>query len=123
MNRLLDPRQRRLPTQHFQRLKQRRRILPAANRDANGLKHLSRLDSQFLRGSAESLIQRIVLEFNIRQHFARSRENLQRHGQVSLLRDQLGRIVGRQLVDKEEIGRSEHVAQQLDALPDQRRDP
>jgi hypothetical protein len=38
------------------------------------------------------------------------------------LRNQLGGIVGRELVEKEKIGGVDGVAQQLDALADERRD-
>ena len=44
------------------------------------------------------------------------------HRGVALLGDQLGGVVGRQFVGEEEIGRGQHIAQQLDALLDQRRD-
>ena len=46
------------------------------------------------------------------QNFARACERRQRHGAIALLRNQLGRIVGRQFVDEEEIGDRGHVAQQ-----------
>ena len=80
------------------------------------------LNSQLLSSGAESLIQRIVFELDVGQHIARAREDLQRHRHVSLLRDEFGGIVGRQLIDEEEVGGGEHVAQQLDALANQRRD-
>jgi hypothetical protein len=45
-----------------------------------------------------------------------------RHGGVPLLRNELGRIVGRQFVHQEKIGSGEDVAQKLDALADERSD-
>ena len=54
------------PAQDFQRFKQRRGVLATANRYADGLKHLPGLHSQLLSGGAESLIQRIVFEFDVR---------------------------------------------------------
>ena len=48
--RLPDSGQRGLFPQHFQRFKQRRRVLAAAHGDADGLKHLSGLYAKFLSG-------------------------------------------------------------------------
>ena len=50
---LLNPRQSGLLPQHFQRLKQRRGVFAAADRDADGLEDLPGLDSQFLGSGAE----------------------------------------------------------------------
>jgi len=122
-DRLLNACESSLPPQHFKRLEQRWRVFPAADCDADRLKHLSCFHSQFLRGGAQGLIQRVVFELDIRQHFAGSREDPRCHCRVSLLRDEFRRIVGRELVYEEEIGGGEHVAQQLDALADQGRDP
>ena len=62
----------------------------------------------------------VVFEFDIRQHFLRALQNFQCHGRVAFLRDQFGWIVGRQLIDEEKIGSGKHVAQQSDALADER---
>ncbi len=63
-----------------------------------------------------------MLEFDGRQHFVRPLQGLLRHVRVSLLRDEFDCVVGRQLIDEEEIGGGEHLAQQLDALTDERGD-
>ena len=44
------------------------------------------------------------------------------HGGVALLGDQLGAVVGRKLVREEEVGHGLHVAQELHALLNERRD-
>ncbi len=62
LKRSLDPLQRRPPPQHLRRLKQRRRIPAPADGNPNGLKHLSRLHSEFLCGGAPGLIGRALLE-------------------------------------------------------------
>ena len=49
-------------------------------------------------------------------------QRFQGHGGIALLGDQFRRIVGRELIDKEKVGGGKHVAQQLDAFPNQRRD-
>jgi hypothetical protein len=41
---------------------------------------------------------------------------------VALLRDQLGGVVGRELIDEEEIGGGDGIAQELDAFADERGD-
>lgn len=64
-DRLLDSRQRGLPTQHLERLKQGRSIFSPANGYANRLKHLARFDSELLGSRAQALIQRIVFEFDV----------------------------------------------------------
>ena len=122
MQSLADAGERGFSSQHLQRFKQRRGILSSADGYANRLKHLAGFHSQLLGGGAQSLIQWIMLELNLRQHFACACKNFLRHGCVSLLRDQFGRIIGWQLVDEEEVSGGEHVAQQLDALADERRD-
>src|SRR5271169_808879 len=66
---LFDARQRGLPSQDFQRLEQRRGVLAAADGDANGLEHLSRFDAEIQGSRAQGLIERVVFEFDIRQHF------------------------------------------------------
>jgi hypothetical protein len=62
LKRSLDPLQHRPPPQHLRHLKQRRRSLAPADGNPNGLKHLSRLHSEFLCGGAPGLIERVVLE-------------------------------------------------------------
>ena len=73
---LLNSLQRSFLSQNFQRFKQRRRILAAANSYADGLEHLSRLHSQLLSGGAQSLIQRIVFELDFGQNFLRASSEL-----------------------------------------------
>src|ERR1700733_2322426 len=68
LERLIDARERRPPSQHFQRFKQWRGVLATADGYTNRLEHLSGFHSQFLSGSAEGLIQRVVLELRIGQH-------------------------------------------------------
>ena len=89
--------------QHRQRLEQWRSILAAADRDADWLEHLTGLNSQLLCGSSQGLIERIVREVNLGKNLLRLVQNFQRHRCVSLLRYQLSRIIGRQLVYKEEV--------------------
>src|SRR5581483_5455213 len=119
VDRLVNPRQRLLPPEHFQGFEQGRRVLAAADGYADRLKHLSWLDAQLLGGGAERLVERVVFEFRVGQHIPRARENLYGHLGVAFLRNQFRRIVRREFVHKEEVGHSEHVAEQLDTLPDQ----
>src|ERR1039458_2690139 len=119
---LIDSRQRTLPSQDLERLKQRWGVLAPADGHSDRLKHLSRFKADFLRDRTEGLIQRVVAEFRLRENFSSAGKNSERHGGVTLLRDQLGRVVGRELIHKEEVGGSKNVAQKFDALTDQRSD-
>ena len=53
----VDPLERGLATQHFQRLKQRRGDFTAAHRDANRLEHLAGFDFQPLRARSQRRVQ------------------------------------------------------------------
>ena len=70
LDRLTDALEAGFPSENCQGFKKRRRVLPTADGDSDRLKHLSRLYSQLLSGSSESMIQRIVSELRIRQHVA-----------------------------------------------------
>ena len=56
------------------------------------------------------------------EHLLRVLEDASGQRGIALLRDQLGRVVGRELVEEEEVGGGDGIAQQLDALADERRD-
>src|ERR1051325_11179599 len=71
LQRLRDPFQAGFFPQHFHGFEQRRSIFPAADGDADRLEHLTGLQSQLLRGGTQGLVERIVLELDSRQHFAR----------------------------------------------------
>src|SRR5581483_4861303 len=119
LDRLTNSPQSSLSTQYFERLKQRRRVLAAANCHPNGLKHLARFDAEFLRSPAKRVIERVMLEVGVREQVARAFQNSVRHGLVALLWNQFGEVIRSQLIHKKEIGHGEDVAQQLDPLPDQ----
>src|ERR1700746_164303 len=87
-----------LPSQHLERLKQRWGILPAADRNADWLEHLAGLDPEFLRGCTQSLVERVVLEFYVRQHLARFLEHPLGHRSVAFLGNQFSRIIRWQLI-------------------------
>ena len=76
LHRLLDPCQRRFPSQHLQRLKQRRGVLASADGYSNGLKHLPGFQAEFLGGGAQGLVERVVLELRLRQDFTGSGQRL-----------------------------------------------
>ena len=117
----LDPPQRRLLPEHFQGFKQWRSILAAAYGYADGLKHLSGFESEFLGSGAQRLIQGIVSELHVGENGMCLLQGLLCHGGIPFLRNQFGRIVRRQLIDKEEIRGGQDVAQQLDSFADQGR--
>src|SRR5207302_4154134 len=71
LNGLIDPLEAGIPAQHHHGLKQRRGILPAAYRDANGLEHLAGFHSQTGGRGAQRLFERLVTEFDRRQNLAR----------------------------------------------------
>src|ERR1700675_3009998 len=70
LNGLLNSPQGGFPSQHFQGLKQWRSILPSADGHSDGLEHLSGFYAHLLRSSAEVLVQGVVFEFSLRQHFS-----------------------------------------------------
>src|SRR5579864_4407639 len=119
---LVDSSQHPVLAQHRERFKQRRGILATADRDTYGLKHLSGFDAQLLRRRAQSVVERVVSEFSLSQRFAGFVQYTPSHRRVPFLRDEFGGIVCRKLIDKEKVGRSENIPQQLDALTDQGRD-
>jgi len=86
------------------------------------LKHLSGFYAYLPGRGAEGLVQGVVFEFSFRQHFSGAGQNYERHGDVSLLRNEFGWVVGRELIHKEKVGGGENVAQKLDALADERGD-
>ena len=57
---LPDTRERLFFAEHFQSFEQRRRIFLSTDCDANRLEHLPSLETEFLRGGAQRLIQRIM---------------------------------------------------------------
>ena len=103
--------------------KERRRVLAPADGDPDGLEHGAGLEAERRGGLAQSFVQRIVVEGGRGQNLLRGLEaRRQRHRRIALLRDQLGGIVGRELIEKEEVRGADGIAQQLDALANQRRD-
>src|SRR5437762_8308141 len=62
---LLNSAQCRLFPQNLQSFEQWRRILAAADGDANWLEHLSGFQTEFLSRCPEGLVQRIMLEFDV----------------------------------------------------------
>src|SRR5262249_24306596 len=60
--RLADAGQRYILSQHLHSFKQRRGVLAAAHSHADGLKHLSGLESEFLRGGAQSVVKWVVFK-------------------------------------------------------------
>ena len=109
LNRLIDSLQRCFLPENLQRLKQRGCILASANSDTNRLKHLPCFYAHRLGGGAESLVQRIVFEFRLRQNFPSAGQDFERHGGIALLRDEFGGVVGRKLViiNEKKVGGSE----------------
>ena len=69
VNGLVDACQGCVPAEDFQSLKQGWGTLTAAHGHADGLKHLSRLDSHLLGGAAEGLVQRVMFELGLCQQF------------------------------------------------------
>jgi len=111
-----------LSSQHRHGFKERWRVFASADSDADGLKGLPGLETEFIRGRAQSCVERIVIEIRCRQHLLCGFEHAYGHRRIALLRNQFGGIVGRELRQKEEIGGGDGFAQQLDALADERRD-
>ena len=102
--------------------KQRRSILAPADGHADGLEHGAGLHAEGGGGVAERLFQRIVIEGRCGQHLLRMLQDAAGERGVALLRNQLGGVVRRELVDKEKIGGGDGLAQERDALADERRD-
>ncbi len=64
-----------------------------------------------------------MIERNCGENLLRGLENAQGHGRIATFwRDQLRGIVGSELVEEEKVGGGDGIAQQLDALADERRD-
>ena len=102
--------------------KERRRVFASADGDADGLEHGTGLEAERRGGCAQSLLQRIVVEGGCRRDLLGVLKDPAGQGGIALLRDQLGGVVGRELVDEEEVGGGDGFAEQLDALADERRD-
>ncbi len=71
---------------------------------------------------AQCLVERIVIESGRGKDLPGVLEDAAGQGGIALLRNQLGRVVGRELGDKEKVGGGDGIAQQLDALADERGD-
>jgi len=112
-----------LAANHDQAFKERRRILASADGDADRLKHRPGLQAQISGCRAQCMIQRVVIEAGCGKNFLSVLEDAARHRRIAALgRNQLGWIVGRQFLYKEEIGGGRSFAEQFDALPDKRSD-
>src|SRR5438270_3999136 len=117
--RILDSEQARFFSQNLQGLKQWRSILAAAYGYADRLEHLSGFEAKLLGSGAQSLIQGIVFEIHLGKNGLCLLEGLLCHGSIAFLRNQFGRIIGQQLIDKEKICGGQDVTQQLDSFADQ----
>ncbi len=74
-------------------------------------------------GGAESLVERVVIEGDAGEDFQRVLEDAAGHGGIATLRrDQLGWVVGGELIEEEEVGGGDGFAEELDALADERGD-
>ncbi len=94
-----------LAAEHNHGFKKRRRVLAPANGDPDGLKHRTGLESERSGGLAQRLIERIVIERRCGQDLLGMLQDFARKsGIASLGRDQLGGVVGSELVEKEEVG-------------------
>ncbi len=71
---------------------------------------------------AQCLVQRIVIESGCGEDLFCLLQDAVRQGCIALLRNQVGRVIRRQLGKKEKIGGGDSIAQELDALADQRGD-
>ncbi len=63
-----------------------------------------------------------MIEVRPGQNFLSMFEDAESHSSISLLRNQLGGVVGRELVEEEEVGGGGGIAEELDALADERGD-
>jgi hypothetical protein len=102
--------------------KERGRVFAAADGDADGLKGLPGLQTKLRGCCSKSLVERIVIEVDGGEEFKSVLEDAAAESGVALLRDELGGVVGRELIDEEEIGGGDGVAQELDAFADERGD-
>src|SRR3984957_18429853 len=111
-----------LAAEHNHGFKQRRCILAPTDCNPDGLEHRPGLEAERGGGFAKRLFKRIVIERGCRQRLLRSLEHTQGQRGVPFLRDQLGWVIGRKLIDEKEIGGGDGFAQQPDALVYERRD-
>ncbi len=102
--------------------KERRRVFTSADGDADGLEGLPGLQTQARGCGSKSLVERIVVERGCGEDFQRVLEDSAGEGGVALLRDQLGGVVRRELGEEEEVGGGDGIAQELDALANERGD-
>jgi hypothetical protein len=119
---LVDSGERGVAAEDFQGFEKRRGVLASTDGDADGLKHLPSFDAEFLSGSAQNLVERIVLEFGVGENLFGFLENVGGHGGVAFLRNKLGGIIRRESIDEKEVGGGEDVAEKFDALANERRD-
>ena len=119
---LADASEAELATEDGHGFKERRRVFSSADCDPDGLEHGTSLESERSGGSAKGLVQRIVIEKGRRKDFKRVLKNAASESGIALLGDQVGRVVGSELGQEEEIGRRNSVAQELDALANERGD-
>ena len=102
--------------------KQRRRVFASADGDADGLKHGAGLQTQMRSGGSQCLVERIMIEGDCGEDFLGVLKNAQGESGIAFLRDQVGWVVGREFFDEEEVGGGDGIAQQLDALANERGD-
>ena len=87
-----------LAAEHGHGFKERRRVFASADGDADGLKHWPGFETKLSGGRAQRLVERIVIESGCGENLLRGLEDAEgESGIAALRRDQLGRVVGREL--------------------------
>ena len=111
----MDTADARFAAQRFERPEQRRRGFAPADRDANGLEHLTGFDAEFPGGGAQRVFEACVGKAVGAgcEHVFRLFQNADGERGVGLFGNQFGGIVGRQFRREEEICRREHFVERV----------
>ncbi len=120
---LADAREADFAAEDDQGFKERRRVFAPADGHPDRLEHRTGFEAECLGGFAQSMVQRIVIEGRCGENFLGMLKDAEGHGRIATLGgDQLGRVVGGEVLQKEEVGGPDGIAQQLDALANERSD-